>query len=428
MRPDVRQRVHAEAVHRAQAHPADLDRALSEGMSTVRGRLIRTWVVAIAAVVALTAAFVVARVLWSDGPRTLQSIAVTAPAQALHPGTTMELSAVGTYSDGGRLVLREGVEWASDKQDVAVVTPEGMVTAAAAGAAGVTATLDGVSGRFDLSVTTDGTLTALRISPAEAALDPGGKLQLTAEGTYSDGSLGKLNVSALWSSSNPGIAMVDGDGLVTANRAGTATVSAAEGGLQGTSIITVNNPPPAKVSGLLIDPDELTIKDGRTAQFAAVASYTDGTSKAVTNVTWTTGSSKIATVSASGLVTAQSVGQVAIEAMHVDSDGKEWKAASKVTVEHAVTSVVVSPAGPHVLDVGQTVQLKATVTYSDGKAGNVAVVWASSRPVFVSVSAGGLVRGGVQGTAIVTATADGVSSNQVRVTVGPLAPSPGPVG
>ncbi|MFJ5955605.1 Ig-like domain-containing protein [Paenarthrobacter sp. NPDC092416] len=430
MREDVRQRIHAEAVYRVQAYPADMDRALSAGMSTVRRRLLRTWVVAIVAAIALTAAFVVARVLLSEGPATLQSIAVTSPAQSLHPGTTVELSAVGTYSDGARLVLRERVVWASDNQAVAVVTPEGMVTAAGTGAAGLTATLDGVSGRFDLSVTIQGsaTLTALKINPSEAAMDPGGKLQLIAEGTYSDGSLGKLNVTALWASSNPGIAAVDGDGMVTATKAGTATISAAESGLQGTSVITVTVPPPAKVTGLSIDPGELTIKQGRTAQLAAIAAYSDGTSKAVTNATWSAGSSKVATVSASGLVTAQTVGQVAIEATHVDSDGKAWKATSKVTVEHVVTSVVVAPAGPHVLDVGQTVQLKATVTYSDGKAGNASVVWASSRPIFAAVSASGLVRGAVQGTAVVTATADGVSSNQVRVTVGPLAPSPGPVG
>jgi hypothetical protein len=118
---------------------------------------------------------------------------------------------------------------------------------------------------------------------------------------------------------------------------------------------------------------------------------------------------------------------VLIEAKHVDADGKEWTAQSKVNVEHAVIRVVVGPAGPHALEPGATVQLTATVTYSDSKPGNAGVAWASSRPIIASVS-NGLVRGGtVQGQATITATVEGVSSNGVVVNVGPTLPTPGPV-
>lgn len=432
MNQALRQRLLAEAALRAAAHPADMDVALANGMQTVRRRYILTWVFALAAALALTAGVLLARgMLSTPGPATLESIAVSAPAQSLHPGITVTLSAVGRYSDGSTRPLADGVIWASSKQGVATVSAGGMVTAVAPGIADLTVTLDGVSGSLELPVLPPGSarLTALRITPGEAAMDPGGKLQFLAEGSYSDGSLGKLNVSAVWASSNPDIAAVDGDGLVTAAKPGTATISASEGGLQGTSVITVTVPPPAKVSGLSIDPDTLTLKEGQSAQLSAVASFTDGTARAVTNVTWATvppQAGKIATVDASGRVTAHSLGTAAIRAVLIDGDGQQWQGQAEVTVERSVKSIVVSPAGPLQLQAGETTQLTATVFYSDGTTGK-SVTWASSRPIYASVSQSGVVKGSFQGSTTVTASAEGVSSNPVSVAVGTLAPDPGPV-
>ncbi|MEV7606387.1 Ig-like domain-containing protein [Paenarthrobacter sp. NPDC089322] len=430
MRPEVRQRIHAEAAYRVGAYPADMDRALGVGMEHVRRRLIRTWAIVIAGVLALTAALVAVRVFLAQEPATLQTIAVSAPASSLRPEATVRLSAEGTYSDGSRRTLGEGVAWASENPEVADVTPNGEATAVATGVAAVTATFDGVSGRFELTVTAPGTatLTSVRINPGEASVDVGGKVELTAEGTYSDGSLGKLDVTAFWASDNQAVARVDGNGLVTAVAPGSATISASEGEFRGTSKVTVTTPPPARITGLAIDPAAATIPQGQTRQFTAVASYSDGTSQPVTDVTWSANPGNAATVSASGSVTARSPGQTLIEAIHVDGEGKQWKAQSKVDVVHAVVAVVVSPAGPHALEPGQTLQLGAKVTYTDGKPGNPDIKWASSRPIFVSVSPAGLVRGGTRGQATITATVDGVSSNPVTVTVGPLAPTPGPVG
>src|SRR4029453_3302565 len=205
------------------------------------------------------------------------------------------------------------------------------------------------------------------------------------------------------------------------------TISASQDGFEATARITVNTAPPAKLSGLAIDPAELTIKQGQAHQLTAVASYTDGTTKPESNVTWSTGNPKVATISASGLLTAQGLGQVLIEAKHVDTDGREWKAQSKVTVEHAVIAVCVSPAGPQALEPGATVQLTATVKYSDGKPGNPVIAWASSRRIVAPVSNGLVGGSALHGQAIITATVDGVSSNGVVVSVGPTLPTQGPV-
>ncbi|TVU58182.1 hypothetical protein FQP90_21970 [Paenarthrobacter nitroguajacolicus] len=429
MKTELREVLLAEAAAHIRTHPADMERALEAGTDRVRNRVLRTWLVAIVAALVLTAALVAARAFLTQGPVTLESIGVTAPAASLRPEATVRLSAEGMYSDGSRRALVDGVAWASEDPSVAEVAGTGEATALSAGVTGVTATFDGVSGRLALTVTAPGTapLTALRVTPDQSTVELGGKVQLTAEGSYGDGSLGKLNQTAVWASDRPAVARVDGDGLVTAAAIGTATITASEAGLQGASSITVTAKPPARITGLSIDPAEITLKQGQALQFRAVAGYSDGSTANLTDVEWSSGDPKRATISAAGLVTAQGLGQVLISAVHVTDDGTQWRAESKVSVEHAVRTVVVGPAGPFVLQPGGTVQLKATVTYTDGRPGDPVVTWASSRAIIATVN-DGLVRGGaVQGTVTITASVDGVSSNGVTVNVGQNAPTPGPL-
>lgn len=429
MKTELREVLLAEAAAHIRTHPADMERALEAGTDRVRNRVLRTWLVAVVAALVLTAALVAARAFLTQGPVTLESIGVTAPAASLRPEATVRLSAEGMYSDGSRRALVDGVAWASEDPSVAEVAGTGEATALSAGVTGVTATFDGVSGRLALTVTAPGTapLTALRVTPDQSTVELGGKVQLTAEGSYGDGSLGKLNQTAVWASDRPAVARVDGDGLVTAAAIGTATITASEAGLQGASSITVTAKPPARITGLSIDPAEITLKQGQALQFRAVAGYSDGSTANLTDVEWSSGDPKRATISAAGLVTAQGLGQLLISAVHVTDDGTQWRAESKVSVEHAVRTVVVGPAGPFVLQPGGTVQLKATVTYTDGRPGNPVVTWASSRAIIATVN-DGLVRGGaVQGTVTITASVDGVSSNGVTVNVGQNAPTPGPL-
>lgn len=429
MKTELRELLLSEAASHIRTYPADMERALDAGMDRVRGRAIRWWAIAIAAVVVLTAGLVTARVFLAQATVSLESVAVAAPAASLRPATTVQLSAEGTYSDGSRRPLVAGVVWASENPAVAVVAVSGAVTAVAPGVAGLTATYDGVIGRIGLTVTAagDAQVTAVRIVPESVSLDVGGKVQFTAVGSFSDGSIGTLGASAIWVSDRPAVAQVDGNGLLTAVGQGVVTVTASDSGFQGTANITVAPKPPATLTGLVIDPSEATLKQKESRQFTALASYSDGSTESLADVTWSTGDPKVATVTAAGLVTGQSVRQVVIAATHVDGSGKQWRAESKVTVEHAVTAVVVGPAGLLALQPGATVQLNATVSYSDGLPGNATVTWASSRAVIATVS-NGLVRGGaVQGTVTITASVDGVSSNPVTVNVGQNAPTPGPV-
>jgi hypothetical protein len=87
------------------------------------------------------------------------------------------------------------------------------------------------------------TLQSLEIMPANPAANAGDNVQLTAEGTYSDGTQRFLTSSVSWSSSNPGVAMISNtfgqNGLTTAIGSGSTTINATLQGVTATTAFTV---------------------------------------------------------------------------------------------------------------------------------------------------------------------------------------------
>jgi hypothetical protein len=93
------------------------------------------------------------------------------------------------------------------------------------------------------------------IACAGAPLLPGGTVQLTAT-PRDDRSNTLSNRSVNWSSSNSGVAIVSGSGLVSATAAGSATISASIEGVSGSTAVSVNNPVPSVAS---VSPDSVPV-------------------------------------------------------------------------------------------------------------------------------------------------------------------------
>jgi uncharacterized protein YjdB len=107
-------------------------------------------------------------------------------------------------------------------------------------------------------------LVSLSLSPKSLTLKAGQTGQLTATGTYSDGSTQDLTASATWSSSNPTAAKVNAAGLVTTYKTGTATIRASSAGLTGSASITVTKTRFAATA----EPISISIVPNATADFA----------------------------------------------------------------------------------------------------------------------------------------------------------------
>ncbi len=169
----------------------------------------------------------------------LQSIKVTPNTASTPAGLTQKFAVTGTYSDGSTLSLTTGVVWSSSNTAVATIDNTGLLTAKTAGTSQITATVNGVSGSAALTVTPAILKSITIVSSTPNAIPSGQTLQLSATGTYSDGTSQPLNNSQ-WTSTNTGIAIVNSVGLVTGRGAGTTTINATLNGVTGSISVTIS--------------------------------------------------------------------------------------------------------------------------------------------------------------------------------------------
>jgi hypothetical protein len=146
------------------------------------------------------------------------------------------------------------------------------------------------------------TLTSLTVAPTSVSLIQGQTQQLTATGSYDDGSTNNLTGTATWSTSASAVATVSTGGLVTAaaaisNPPGTATITATSGTVTATSTITVNTGP---LTAITISTTTANPAAGQTVVFTAMGTFTGSSQQQdITNqVSWTSSNTAvIATIS-----------------------------------------------------------------------------------------------------------------------------------
>jgi uncharacterized protein YjdB len=144
----------------------------------------------------------------------------------------------------------------------------------------------------------------------------GFKVQLTATGTYSDGSTHDVTARVLWSSSNLAAATVSNKqgakGLVTGVGSGTATITAAASGVSGAAAVSVTT---ARLASIAVTPDTFAIGIRTTQQLRAVGTFDDGSTQDLTRqCAWTSSAKRIARVSQAGVVTGVKRGSATITA------------------------------------------------------------------------------------------------------------------
>ena len=125
----------------------------------------------------------------------------------------MQLSATGNYSNGTRQPLTASVAWQTSQSAVAMVNNQGDVTGVSGGAAQVSASYEGVTGGTSVTVG-PAALLGIAVSPNPSSLPVGESEQLTATGSFSDGTVQNLTQSVTWSSSALAVASVSPAGSV----------------------------------------------------------------------------------------------------------------------------------------------------------------------------------------------------------------------
>jgi len=343
------------------------------------------------------------------------TVAVSISQGTISAGQTAQATANLVDKDGNVLTGRQ-IAWQSSNPAIATVNSSGLVTGIAAGNVTISAIVDAIVGRASLSVVS-ALPTAVRIDPASASLSPAQSVQLTAAETDQNGNT-IPNHPVTWSSSNTAVATVF-NGLVRAVAQGSAAISANVDGLTATSQITVS---PVSAASLVVSPSIVSLQSGQSAQLSSVVK--DAAGNILTNraVSWISANPTVATVSASGSVTAIAGGSVVIT-------GRVDAAVANATVNVAsaapvgVASVEVILSAP-ALVLGQTGQASAILRDSNGNvlAGR-SVTWSSEPGEIARIAAGGQITAMEPGSSSIIATSEGVSgATTLVVTPPPLTP------
>jgi hypothetical protein len=376
-----------------------------------------------------------------EGSR-LASIRVTPANASIPSGFALQLTAVGTYSDGRTRDLTAAVTWGSPDAGLVALSnapgSEGLASGLAAGVALVEAVhaKSGVRGSTPLVVTAP-LLVALELTPAAPSIALGTSVQLTAMGLFSDGTLQDLTAAVVWSSSDPGVASLDGtpgnQGLAAGVAVGSAVVEALDlaSGIAGATALSVT---PAVLTALEVTPTAPSIALGTGLAFTAMGLYSDGTAQDLTgSVSWDSSDPAVASVSGAGLAASQSTGTTAISATDLASG---IGGSTLLSVTPAVlTALEITPAAPSIA-LGTELQFTAMGIYSDGTAQDLTggAQWDSSDPGVAAVSGAGLAASLSQGTTAISATdlASGINGSTpltitaavlTGITLSPMAPS-----
>lgn len=160
----------------------------------------------------------------------------------------------------------------------------------------------------------------------------------TASVTLTDASGAVLSGRTIaWSSATTSVATVSPTGVVTGVGAGTSVITASSEGKSASATITVQAP----VSSVTVTLASPSIAIGATTQATAVTKDASGGTLTGRTVTWTSGTTSVATVDASGLVTGVSAGTSVITAT---SETKSGTATVTVTANPPAAPTLSQPA------------------------------------------------------------------------------------
>jgi alpha-tubulin suppressor-like RCC1 family protein/uncharacterized protein YjdB len=250
-------------------------------------------------------------------------------------GRTMPLAAAAKDAAGNTLSGRT-ITWQSSATAVATVDANGVVTGVSAGTTTITAASEGRSATTTLTVQapSPAAVASVVIASASNSLRAGDTLRLSAVTRDSAGGV-LAGRTVRWTSSAPIVASIDSvSGLVTALRAGTATLTATSEGKSAAHALTVTAAPPAPAPVATVTVgtalDTLEAYELRDMQ----ATLRDSANNVLTNrvVRWSSSNPAVATIdSVTGVLTGLDRGTVTVTAT---SEGKSGTARRVVVIKY----------------------------------------------------------------------------------------------
>ncbi|EMF32277.1 bacterial Ig-like domain, group 2 [Leptospira interrogans serovar Pomona str. Fox 32256] len=356
---------------------------------------------------------------------TLTSIEVSPTRASIAKGMTQKFTATGIFTDHSKKNITEQVTWKSSSKALSMLNApgeEGTGKAIAVGNISITATLEKLSGKTDITVT-PAILTSIQISPVKHCLVKGLTEKFSATGIYSDNSSKDITSAVTWHSSNNSVATISNtkgyQGQAHGTGTGTVDIKATLGNVS--SQVSKLSVTAAELIEIVLNPTSSHKAKGLTENFKATGVFTDNSTKDITDqVTWKSSNTAYAKISnatgSKGVVNALSKGTSHISA----TLGSISSANATFQVTPAkVVSIEVIPNNISFAK-GNSYQFKATGIYTDHSEADITeqVTWSSSNPKIASVentfgSAGLVNTTNIGSTNITAKLSDTVSGSSV---------------
>jgi 6-phosphogluconolactonase (cycloisomerase 2 family) len=346
-------------------------------------------------------------------PAALVSIAVTPANPSVAKGTPQQFTATGTYTDNSTANITTTATWTSSATSVATISSAGTAATVATGSTTIQVAVGSINGSTVLTVTPQA-LVSIAVTPANPSVAKGTPQQFTATGTYSDNSTANITTTATWSSSATSVATISSTGAAATLTAGSTTIQAAVGSINGSTVLTVT--PPALVS-IAVTPANPSIAKGTPQQFTATGTYSDNSTANITSTaTWSSSATSVATISSAGTAATLATGSTTIQAAVGSVNGS-----TVLTVNPpALVSIAVTPSNPSVAK-GTPQQFTATGTYSDNSTANITstATWSSSATSVATIGSTGAAATLATGSTTIQAVVGSISGSTVLTVMPP---------
>ncbi|TGM96002.1 beta strand repeat-containing protein [Leptospira yasudae] len=331
---------------------------------------------------------------------TLVSIEVSPTNPSVAAGLSVSFTATGVYTDGSNQNLTSQVTWNSSQTNRATISnasgSQGLALGSTAGTTNISATLGAVTSSSTTLTVTNAVLNSITITPAFPSVAGGRSLNLTATGSYSDGSTQDLTASVAWTSADSTIVSVDNavgrQGQATGVAQGTTQITAALGG---TSKVIDFTTSAAVLDSIQVTLEDSPITKGTSTRAVATGIFSDGSNLNISDqVVWDSSQTNVIQL---GILETGPKKKL----MNSPVNGSSTTGTSRITaslgsvsgfadltvIAPSLTSIQIDPTHPSVAN-GLTQDFTATGVYSDGSNQNLTsqVTWASSSPSVAVIS------------------------------------------
>ncbi len=350
----------------------------------------------------------------------VEYIQVSPINESVAVGLSMNYLAYKVYTDGTSSQIVQGLTWSSSDTALATISANGEAVGVSSGSVTIRADYLTLNDETLLEVSPP-VFSYLKVDPPNTSLALGLSQDYVATAIFSNGDRSDVTSSALWTSSDELIALVN-TGIATTLAEGNTTITAA----YTYSGVSLSENAALEVVSATLQSIDINTNDssqalGGESQYRAIGIYSDGggVGRDITEeVTWFSQTQAVADVSniagTRGLVSAISEGNTTIVASlsSINSNSSDFEV-TPATLE----SIRIEPLDA-TMSPNTTQQYRAEGTYNNGEIIPITgqVAWTSSSATIAQIDVTGLATAIGDGTTTIRASLDGVdASTSLRV-------------